>query len=76
MRHQEYRTTTAAKLRGRRVRTSCELGNGIGRVPKGTVLVITGKAGGLRLETLPCSRCGTVWYVNKVDPHNVELLPE
>lgn len=67
---------TEAKLLGRRVRALRDLSNGNGGVKAGTLLTIRGKRGGLQLAMDYCHSCGVSWYVTKVHPYDVELLPE
>ncbi len=76
MTEKEYRTMTEKELKGRKVRTLKDLGSHIQHIPKGTILTIEGKGGGLRLASKACPTCGVVVYIRGVIPQEVELLKD
>ena len=70
----EYEKRTEAQWKGVKVRTLCDMHNGIINIPKGTVCQIYGKSGGFSLETEPCKRCGVSIFIKKVAPRYVEVF--
>lgn len=71
----EYRKYTAAALTGRRARLLEPVRNSLAGLDKGTVVTITGKTGGLNIESDKCAHCSVEVYVRGVDPRSLELLP-
>jgi hypothetical protein len=55
------------------VKTNTVLRNGHEEIPAGTICRVTGKRGGLRLETEPCKCCGIKVFITKVPPEAVEV---
>lgn len=74
MNWRDYDKTTAKQLCGRKARTTRALRNGYAEIPAGTVVTITGKLGGLAIETEKCRSCGVRVFVNRVEPDAVILL--
>lgn len=66
---------TLAQLKGRKVRARTDLLTGSIDVPKGAVLTISDKRGGLGLEGPRCDVCGIAARLIRVPPGCVELLP-
>lgn len=64
----EYRRFTEVQLVGRRARTTRELETWAGKIPKGRVVTITGKWGGLRIRSARLKI--TMWC----KPQSIELL--
>jgi len=74
MNQREYEKLTEYQLIGCRVRANDEIGNGWGKVPAGTVFVITGKGGGLQMTSEKCPTCGIQLHVSRVRPEKVTLM--
>lgn len=69
-----YTRTTEDKLRGTKVRLRVEMRLHGMVVPAGTVMTITGKHKGLRLDGEACGQCGIKPVIWKVNPLDVDVL--
>ena len=76
MNRQWYKKTPERDMVGKRVQSTCEIGNQVGSLPEGTQFTIQGKQGGLCLESDPCRQCGLRLVITKVQPAHVQLLDE
>jgi hypothetical protein len=76
MNRREYEKTPARELKGRRARLERDVRNGWATIAAGTVVTITGKRGGLEIETDRCQSCGVRVHVRKVEPDALLLLDE
>ncbi len=61
---------------GKKVRLVRDVGNGIGRWPKGTVATVTDVGVSMRLISDPCPHCGAKLYITKLSYFDFELLSE
>jgi hypothetical protein len=60
---------------GRKVRTTVELRNGWGVIPRDTVMTVQGNRSGLELIAEPCEHCGVRLSITRVSEYDVLLLP-
>ena len=59
---------------GLRVQSVVELKNGWFRFPIGTFFEVNDSYGGLRLEAMPCEKCGVRMFINKVPEADVIII--
>ena len=72
----EYRRMTLRQLKNRKAYTTRTLESGRFRVARGTLVTITGKFKGLQIETERCDCCGVQVSMTKVEPHDLDLIPQ
>ena len=75
MTKKEYRSYTESQLLGRKVRLVRPVANSYAVMSAGAVGTIDRKYTGLSLIFDKCETCGIQFRINRVQPHEVELLP-